>query len=190
MEVEPDHVFICVDRRAPEAEQSCCVWPLRRTSHVHPGQGTANRRFFFRNAMLEFAPAGKNSLGARSEVTAPMQLWERWSGRESGACPFGILVRSSNNDTARAPFPAQEYRPPVWLPRDVRIYVPRDPESSCHCPSHKATVDQFTLPRYLSSHASTARDRSGRSWLTSCGVSSTMWRLSPAGVPSIRNIGS
>ena len=59
-----------------------------------------------------------------------------------------------------------------------------------HSPSHRVTVDQFTLPRYLSSHASTARDRSGRSWLTSCGVSSTMWRLSPAGVPSIRNIGS
>ena len=59
-----------------------------------------------------------------------------------------------------------------------------------HSPSHRVTVDQFTLPRYLSSHASTARDRSGRSWLTSCGVSSTMWRLSAGGVPSIRNIGS
>jgi len=54
----------------------------------------------------------------------------------------------------------------------------------------RCAVDQFTLPRYLSSHASTARDRSGRSWLTSCGVSSTMWRLSAGDVPSIRNIGS
>jgi len=53
MNVELDHVFICVDRWAPEAEQTAAFDLCERHSNVHPGPGTANRRFFFRNAMLE-----------------------------------------------------------------------------------------------------------------------------------------
>jgi hypothetical protein len=53
MKVELDHVFICVDRWAPEAEQTAAFGLCERPSDVHPGQGTANRRFFFPNAMLE-----------------------------------------------------------------------------------------------------------------------------------------
>lgn len=49
---------------------------------------------------------------------------------------------------------------------------------------------QLTVPRYLSSHASTSRIRSERRCLTSCGVSKTTWRLSPGGVLSIRYSGS
>jgi hypothetical protein len=65
---------------------------------------------------------------AQNEVTAPTQLWERWSQRgerwsqrESGPSPFGILVRPANGDE-ELPFPAQEYRP-VWLAADLRIYI-------------------------------------------------------------------
>jgi hypothetical protein len=78
VEVELDHVFICVDRWAPEAERIAAFGPCEGPSNVQPGRGTANRRFFFRNAMLELLQV-ENSLGARSEVTAPTQLWERWS---------------------------------------------------------------------------------------------------------------
>lgn len=47
----------------------------------------------------------------------------------------------------------------------------------------------YTFPRYLSSHASTVRTSIGRCSVTSCGVSSTTWLLSAAGVPSMLNIG-
>jgi hypothetical protein len=133
MGVEFDHVFICVERSAPEAEELAEFGLAEGPSNVHPGQGTANRRFFFRNGMLELLWV-EDEAEARNEVTAPTHLWERWSQRgerwsqrgdwsqrESGASPFGILVRPANSDE-ELPFPAQEYRP-VWLPADLRIYI-------------------------------------------------------------------
>jgi hypothetical protein len=119
--VELDHVFICVNRGAPEAERLVRFGLCEGASNVHPGQGTANRRFFFRNAMLELLWV-ENPLDAQSEQTGPTQLWERWSGRQTGACPFGIIVRPANNETIPVPFPAQEYRP-IWLAPDLRIYL-------------------------------------------------------------------
>jgi Glyoxalase-like domain len=120
MAVELDHVFVCVNRSAPEAQELCRFGLSEGTANVHIGQGTANRRFFFRNGMLEFLWV-EDPDEARSEDTAPTQLWERWSQRESGACPFGVLVRPANADET-VPFPAREYRP-VWLPADLRIYI-------------------------------------------------------------------
>jgi hypothetical protein len=120
MGVELDHVFICVNRSAPEAEELAKFGLAEGPSNVHPGQGTANRRFFFRKGMLELLWV-EDPAEAQNEVTAPTHLWERWSQRESGASPFGILVRPANGDE-EPPFPAQEYRP-VWLPADLRIYI-------------------------------------------------------------------
>lgn len=121
MTVELDHVFICVTRGAPEAEELVQFGLREGPSNVHPGQGTANRRFFFRNGMLELLWV-EDPVEAQSERTTPTQLWERWSGRMSGACPFGILVRPANTETTTAPFPVQEYRP-TWLPPDLRMYL-------------------------------------------------------------------
>lgn len=119
--VELDHVFICVSQGAPEAEELIRFGLFEGPSNLHPGQGTANRRFFFTNAMLELLWV-ENPLEAQSERTAPTKLWERWSGRRAGACPFGIIVRPANQGHSSAPFPAQEYRP-VWLPPDLQIYL-------------------------------------------------------------------
>lgn len=120
MQVELDHVFVCVNRAAPEAEEVAGFGFSEGPANVHPGQGTANRRFFFRNAMLELLWV-EDPAEARNEVTAPTQLWERWSQRASGACPFGICVRPASTDES-VPFSAQDYRP-VWLTADLRIYI-------------------------------------------------------------------
>ena len=64
----------------------------------------------------------ENPVEAQSEQTAPTQLWERWLGRQTGACPFGIIVRPANDQTTVVPFPAKEYRP-IWLDPDLRIYL-------------------------------------------------------------------
>jgi hypothetical protein len=121
MAVELDHVFICVSRGAPEAEYLVQFGLCEGPANVHPGQGTANRRFFFANSMLELLWV-ENSAEAQNEVTAPTQLWERWSNRGSGACPFGIITRPVDSESIAVPFPAQEYQP-IWLPPELRIYV-------------------------------------------------------------------
>jgi hypothetical protein len=59
---------------------------------------------------------------AQSEQTAPTKLWERWSDRIAGACPFGIATRPVRNAEDDPPFPALEYRP-SWLAPDLKIHI-------------------------------------------------------------------
>jgi hypothetical protein len=119
--IELDHVFICVARGAPESELLVEFGLCEGASNVHPGQGTANRRFFFQNAMLELLWV-EDPQEAQSGQTAPTLLWKRWSGRQSGACPFGIVVRPANTAMTAVPFPARQYQP-EWLAPDLEIYL-------------------------------------------------------------------
>ncbi len=119
--VELDHIFVCVGRSAPEAGDLIRFGLREGSSNTHAGQGTACRRFFFRNTMLELLWV-EDEVEARSERSAPAKLWERWSRRQSGACPFGIVLRPGSTEYAGAPFPAVDYRP-EWLPPGDQIYV-------------------------------------------------------------------
>ncbi len=121
MSVELDHFFICVDPGAPEAERLIEFGLQEGPRNSHPGQGTANRRFSFRNAMIELLWV-ENPEEAQSPQTAPTQLWERWSGRHFGVCPFGIIVRPVSDPATPLPFPAMLYQPD-WLPPELRIYM-------------------------------------------------------------------
>jgi len=53
MTLEFDHMFICTVVDAPEADLLLAFGLTEGASNIHPGQGTACRRIFFRNAMLE-----------------------------------------------------------------------------------------------------------------------------------------
>ena len=44
--MEFDHLFICVDSPAKEADALIEFGLTEGSANVHPGQGTANRRFF------------------------------------------------------------------------------------------------------------------------------------------------
>src|SRR5262249_6461085 len=105
----------------PEAEHLVRSGLCEGPPNVHPGQGTANRRFFFANSMLELLWV-ENSAEAQNEVTAPTQLWERWTNRGAGACPFRGSTPPVRSDSIALPFPAQKYQP-IWLPPELRIYV-------------------------------------------------------------------
>ncbi|HEX4971470.1 MAG TPA: VOC family protein [Steroidobacteraceae bacterium] len=118
--VEVDHVFVSASVDAPEAQRLIDLGLIEGSSIRHPGQGTANRRFFFANAMLELIWV-ENEPEARSEAEPArrLHLWERWSGRDGAACPFGVCLRPSEGQSDVAPFPAWVYRPaysPVGLP--------------------------------------------------------------------------
>jgi hypothetical protein len=117
---EVDHVFVSATVGAPEGDRLIELGLVEGSPNRHPGQGTANRRFFFANAMLELIWV-EDSAEAQSEAEPArrLHLWERWAGRDGAACPFGVCLRPTSGTAEVAPFPSWEYRPsysPVGLP--------------------------------------------------------------------------
>jgi hypothetical protein len=110
MRVELDHLFVCTAPGAPEAEKLVQFGLHEGPPNQHPGQGTASRRFAFANAMIELLWVS-DSREAQSQSTRRTLLWERWSGREDNASPFGICLRPADSQATGRPFPAWEYRP-------------------------------------------------------------------------------
>jgi hypothetical protein len=112
--VEIDHVFVCVAEGAPEAQHLAGLGLAEGKRNVHRGQGTSNRCFFFRNAMLELIWV-HDAHEARSGLARPTRLLDRWQGRDAQACPFGLCLRSTGVDEA-APFPGWRYEPAYLVP--------------------------------------------------------------------------
>lgn len=121
MAFELDHVFICTEINAPEADRLLLFGLTEGTARIHPGQGTANRRFFFHNFMLELLWI-QSSEEAQSKLSRPTRLWERWHDRNRGSCPFGICLRSANQSVEELPFSNWAYRP-AYLPESLSISV-------------------------------------------------------------------
>jgi len=123
MPLEVDHLFLCTSAGAPEVEQLAELGLSEGRSNQHTGQGTACRRFFFRNSYLEFLWV-HDEQEARSELVRPLHLLERWRHRRTGHSPFGLALRPSKqtNEPGRLPFPTWEYRPP-YLPDSLHIDV-------------------------------------------------------------------
>jgi hypothetical protein len=118
-----DHVFVLCSVGAPEAEDLVRAGFAEGPPNVHPGQGTACRRFVFTNAYLELVWVSDPS-EAQSDAARPTRLWERWSRRSAGACPFAIILRPAPDFPAGAPapFPAWRYVP-SYMPPGTAIEV-------------------------------------------------------------------
>jgi hypothetical protein len=110
MGYEVDHLFVLTDVGAPVAEALVRLGITEGRPNRHAGQGTANRRFFFDNAMLELAWV-ESEVEARSLPARPLRLADRWKERSIGGCPFGICLRARNAETIVPPFQSFEYRP-------------------------------------------------------------------------------
>jgi hypothetical protein len=123
MIVEFDHLFICTLVNAPEVEQLVKLGLTEGQSNIHPGQGTACRRFFFHNAYLEFLWI-HDEQEVRSEMVQPLHLWERWQYQQTGYSPFGLGLRSSRqtDEPVKLPFKTWAYRPP-YLPEPLQIDI-------------------------------------------------------------------
>ncbi|NEO25441.1 MAG: VOC family protein [Kamptonema sp. SIO4C4] len=120
MAFELDHILLCTDIGAKAADSLTAFGLQEGTANTHPGQGTANRRFFFHNAMLEFLWV-HNPAEARSETVARTHLWERWEQRNHGVCPIGIGLRPIGS-AATITFSHWQYQPP-YLPNSTSIAV-------------------------------------------------------------------
>jgi hypothetical protein len=121
MALELDHVFVCAGVGAPEAKALVRFGLREGTPGRHPGQGTANRRFSFENAMLELLWVS-DPVEAQSERTRRTLLWERWSGRAGGASPFGICARPTGARDEGFVFRGWEYRP-AYLPEPLVMHI-------------------------------------------------------------------
>jgi hypothetical protein len=86
MTVEFDHLFICTEVGASAGDRLVEFGIVEGVSRIHSGQGTANRMFFFHNAMLELLWV-HNPAETQSELIQRTRLWERWQGRDA-VCPF------------------------------------------------------------------------------------------------------
>ena len=105
--------------RAPEADALLRLGLLEGSPNTHPGQGTENRRFFFENGYLELLWVF-NPNDAQSPLTRRTRLWERWSQRATGACPFGIAFRPAGPRVEEPPFRSWPYVP-AYLPNGLSI---------------------------------------------------------------------
>src|SRR5215471_2684922 len=121
MQIELDHLFVCTARGAPEAEELVQFGLHEGLPNKHPGQGTACRRFSFANAMIELFWVSDVS-EAQGPGTRRSMLWERWSGRDGEASPFGICLRPIDPKEAEPPFPAWEYRP-IYLDEPLCMHI-------------------------------------------------------------------
>jgi hypothetical protein len=116
---ELDHVLVWSSVGAPEAERLVAFGLTEGSPNVHAGQGTANRRFFFCNAMLELIWA-HDEAEAQAGTAARLGLRARWRHGETGASPFGLCLR--RRPDAAPPFETGPYRP-AYLPAGVVIDV-------------------------------------------------------------------
>jgi hypothetical protein len=108
MRYEIDHIFVMTDTGAPDADELQRLEFVEGAPNRHPGQGTANRRFFFDNAMLELVWV-ENIDEAGSPLVQPLRLLDRWMKRSANSWPFGICLRPRDG---LPPFKSYDYRPP------------------------------------------------------------------------------
>jgi len=104
------HVLVYTSAGAPEAEDLLDAGLVEGSPNTHPGQGTANRRFFFESGFLELLWV-HDEREAQSTLTAPTKLWDRWAERGRAANPFGICFSSPDGAVSILPFPSWAYRP-------------------------------------------------------------------------------
>lgn len=117
---EVDHLFVLSSPGAPEADELLAAGFREGTPNTHAGQGTACRRFFCDNAMLEFLYVVDIDV-TRSGSAARTGLAERWLAMNSEGSPFGVCLRPVSGEYEPAPFASWTYGP-KYLPGGVPPY--------------------------------------------------------------------
>lgn len=110
MTIELDHFFILTDPGAPQAELLSEIGLIEGTSNDHPGQGTANRRFFFSDTMLELAYI-RDANEAANGPGSRLRFAER--AADANASLFGLIVKETAR-SAKVPFPGWPYYPDYY----------------------------------------------------------------------------
>jgi hypothetical protein len=105
--LQHDHFFILTEPGAPAADLLSEIGLIEGSANRHPGQGTANRRFFLANSTLELLfidDADEADHGRAAGLGFNQRL------QDSNASPFGLVFRHQQNSTS-PPFPGWRYCP-------------------------------------------------------------------------------
>ena len=119
--LELDHAFIGCAQGAPEAAALLRLGLVEGPGNTHPGQGTANRRFFFENFMLELLWVS-DPAEAQNDRTRRTRLFDRCGRGDGAVSPFGIIFRPAGGQPSPAPFPTWDYAP-LYLPPGLSMHV-------------------------------------------------------------------
>lgn len=106
MQLKLDHFFIMTAYGAPVANKLQEIGLVEGAPNDHPGQGTANRRFFCANTTIELLYVRSHketSTGSGSRLRFVDRMC-------SNASPFGLVVRA-DADVVDAPFSSWSYQP-------------------------------------------------------------------------------
>ena len=118
MTIQLDHIFVLVGPGAPEADALLSAGMLEGPANEHPGQGTANRRFFFTNFTLEFLFV-HDLAEAMNGPAKGLKLVER--AIDVAGSPFGLVSRVIQG--VEIPnFPAWKYFP-EYFAQDMCFFV-------------------------------------------------------------------
>ena len=159
MSIELDHFFVLTSPGAPQAELLSEFGLTEGNPNDHPGQGTANRRFFFSNSMLELiyirdAKEAVNGSGSR------LRFLERVD--DVNASPFGLIFKTGRG-AAGTPFPGWRYYPDYLdagryfyvgqnsdlLEEPLCVYVPFDLPLSANQPQQVEPYTRITELRVI-----------------------------------------
>ncbi|MGF1461339.1 MAG: VOC family protein [Leptolyngbyaceae cyanobacterium] len=114
MNLELDHVFILVELGAQVADRFLELGFQEGPRNTHPGQGTANRRFYFSNGMLEFIWL-QDAEEASNGPGRDLGFSER--AVDPTASPFGVIFVPRYDAINQAmPFPGWHYQPAYFPP--------------------------------------------------------------------------
>lgn len=122
--MEIDHIFICTKYSAPAAKLLKKFGLTEGTSNTHSGQGTANRRFFFKNLFIELLWL-ENAEEAKSTLTSPTMLYERLTSKSKNTSPFGVCFRPNNLIDRTVKFPSWVYEP-IYLPKGLEVNIAKN----------------------------------------------------------------
>ncbi len=111
------HFFLLTCPGAPEAAALTALGLVEGPANDHPGQGTANRRFFFGNSALELLFV-RDEEEARTGPARELRFAERQSMPH--ASPFGLVFERGQQ--AAADFPGWPYQPD-YFPAGVTFLV-------------------------------------------------------------------
>jgi hypothetical protein len=117
--MEIDHFYFCVDKPDEIAEMLINFGLVEGKPNTHLGQGTANRRFFFQNTMLELLYL-TNEDEIQSERTKILGLYEQFSKKNRSK--IGIIWRPSENEKKDCSFKSNVYRP-KYLPEHLFMNI-------------------------------------------------------------------
>ncbi len=106
-----DHFFILTEPPGAQASLLAEIGLVEGAPNEHPGQGTANRRFFFSNGFLELLYV-QNALEAETGPGSRLRLPQRVA--DPAASPFGLILRGVAD--VDPPFAGWRYQPDYFGP--------------------------------------------------------------------------